>query len=123
MTSNFAAVRREIARDPAYDGRVQLLSVTVDPEYDTPAVLARYAREFAAEDGVVPDDWDFLTGAPEAVRTMASAYGLWYEPADGTIQHSLRTAVIAPDGRLVKVFRGNDWLPEDLARELAAAAR
>jgi protein SCO1/2 len=124
MTSNFAAVRRAlIARDPALAERVQFVSVSIDPVYDTPAVLARYGRDAAGADGTIPENWAFLTGSPDAVRTMAQAYGLWYEPADGTIQHALRTAVVAPDGRLVKMYRGNDWTVDELARDLADAAR
>jgi protein SCO1 len=123
MTSNFATVRREIARAPEAAARIQLLSITIDPEYDTPEVLARYAREFASdESGRVADNWAFLTGTPDRVREAAHAYGLVYETLSGTIDHSLRTAVIAPDGRLLSVYRGNDWRPSALAAELIRAA-
>jgi protein SCO1/2 len=123
MTSNFAAVRRELSRDPKAAARIQLLSITIDPEFDTPEVLARYAREFATDEtGRVPENWAFLTGPPDQVREAAHAYGLVFETVSGTIDHSLRTAVIAPDGRLVKVYRGNEWQPEALAAELVRTA-
>jgi protein SCO1/2 len=124
MTNNFGEVERALAGDEKLAASVALLSISIDPEYDTPAVMRRYARDFAAgPNGDVPKNWSFLTGDAARVRSAAEAYGLIYETEAGQIVHTLRTAVVAPDGTLLKVYRGNDWKAEDLARDLAEAAR
>ena len=64
------------------------------------------------------DDWDFATGDPAEVRRLAQFFGLVYGRENGQLIHSLRTAVVTPDGRLHKIYRGNDWKPEEVLREL-----
>lgn len=124
MTNNFAAVDDALARDASLASRAQLLSISIDPEYDSPAVLREYARQFAARDnGRVSENWAFLTGTGESVRKTAQSYGLAYEPDRDQIIHSLRTAIIGSDGTLIKVYRGNEWVPEEVVRDLAEAAK
>jgi protein SCO1 len=98
---------------------VRLLSVTLDPAYDTPPVLKAQAKVFKAD----PTIWSFLTGEPAALDTFAAQFGI-YRDADpddpSQITHSLRTAVIDADGRLVKNTGGNDWTPTELLAQLAA---
>ncbi len=120
MTDNFAHVAEALAKDPTIAAKTELLTISIDPDYDTPKVLRQYAaRSRGDSDGA---NWDFLTGDPKKVREMAEHYGLLYEIDSDQIVHTLRTAVIAPDGRLIGVHRGNDWKPEELLRELRAAA-
>ena len=68
MTSTFAQVRRELG---AAGDQVHFVSVTIDPEYDTPAVLARFAEKFGATAG-----WDFLTGSAQDVNRVSRAFGI-----------------------------------------------
>jgi len=100
---------------------VRLLSVTLDPAYDTPPVLKAHATLFHAD----PKIWSFLTGDPQALDTFAAQFGI-YREADDTdpsqIVHSLRTAVIGADGRLVKNTTGNDWTPTELLAQIAATS-
>jgi cytochrome oxidase Cu insertion factor (SCO1/SenC/PrrC family) len=68
QTARMAQLQREID-----DERLRLVSVTVDPSYDTPAVLSAYAARVGAR----PDRWLFLTGAPDAIWRFADdALGL-----------------------------------------------
>ena len=123
MSENFAAVNRELAKDPALGTKARLLSVTVDPEYDTPKVLRSYGAghtgEFASERF---ERWQFATGDPSEVRRVAEHFGLSYARDKDQIIHSLRTAVIAPDGRLFKLYRGNEWKPAELLADLRTLA-
>ena len=116
MERNFAAVQQAVKANPALTD-VQLLTVTMDPEFDTPAVLKPHALDLGADPGV----WTYATGAPAEVKRFAEQFGIHYE-LDQTnkwqIIHNLRTAVIAPDGRVVKTESGNFWKPADLVADL-----
>ena len=119
MDRNFVAVQKAIRSTPAL-ADVRLLTVTFDPEFDTPAVLKTHARRRQADPAV----WSFLTGEPAVVSTFAEQFGVYTEqsPQSSTeITHNLRTAVIGPDGRLVTVHSGNSWTPAELVADLEAA--
>jgi protein SCO1/2 len=118
MDRHFAAVQKMLAGDPAL-ADVRLVSVTLDPVFDTPTVL----RAHAARVGANPSVWSFLTGEPANVAAFSEQFGLYVEhgtsdPAD--ITHNLRTAVIDPEGRLAKVHTGNSWTPAELVADLTA---
>jgi protein SCO1/2 len=97
--------------------------VTVDPAHDTPQVLRSYG---AGHTGNFSDEkfgtWEFATGEPAEIRRMANYFGLAYEQDGDQIVHSLRTAVIKPDGTLHKVYRGNEWKPAEVIEDLRALA-
>jgi protein SCO1 len=123
MSSNFAAIDQELQKQPELYAKTHLLSISFDPGYDTPKVLRSYG---AAYTGKYSDEtfahWEFATGSADEVKGIAKFFGLRYyqDTSSGTEQviHSLRTAVIGPDGRIVKVHRGNDWKPEEIIKEL-----
>jgi protein SCO1/2 len=119
MDKHFASIQNTIASTPAL-ADVRLLTVTLDPEFDRPAILKAYARRRNAD----PSIWTFLTGDPVEVNRFATQFGLYVEhnpqnPID--ITHNLRTAVIDPDGRVVTVHNGNSWTPAELVADLTAA--
>jgi protein SCO1/2 len=118
MDRHFAAVQKTLASTPALSD-VRLVTITLDPAFDTPAVL----KPYAARRGADPKIWSFLTGTPEDVNTFGSQLGIYVEhnpqsPID--ITHNLRTVVLDPDGRLVKVHNGNSWTPSELVADLSA---
>lgn len=118
MDRHFAAVHKTIQQDDGLRD-VRLVSVTLDPAFDTPAVMKRHAARFKADPAV----WSFLTGDPEEVAAFSHALGIYTERDLGTganLTHNLRTAVIDADGRLVNVHSGNDWTPADLVADLTA---
>jgi len=94
-----------------------LLVVTVDPEHDTPAVLADYAKMAGAD----PKRWKFLTGSPSAVARVASSFGVMYYPDHGQMIHSQAVAVVDPKGRLSTIYFGQTWEPEHILRDLEKA--
>jgi protein SCO1 len=120
MDRHFAAVQREAADDPSLRGRLRLLSVSFDPEFDTPDVLAAHARKVGADPAV----WAFVTAPREQLEPFSTSLGVSVirgDSPDAEIVHNLRTAVIDPHGRLVTVLSGNDWQPSELLAALRKA--
>ena len=118
MDRHFASVQNTLKATPAL-ADVRLVTMTLDPEFDTPAVLKPYARKANAD----PAIWSFVTAEPKDAGRFASQFGLYVEktpdrPID--IIHNLRTAVIDADGRLAKAYTGNDWTPAELVADLKA---
>jgi protein SCO1/2 len=120
MDRHFTAIQKEIKSTPAL-ADVRLVTVTFDPEFDTPAVLKTHARRRQADPAV----WSFLTGEPSVVSSFAEQFAIYTEenPQSPTeITHNLRTAVIDSSGRLVAVHSGNSWTPAELVADIKAAA-
>lgn len=122
MSSNFATIDQELEKQPELYQKTHLLSISFDPDYDTPKVLRSYG---AAYTGKYSDEnfahWEFATGSADEVKGIAQYFGLRYYKSDSGEQqviHSLRTAVIGPDGKVVKVYRGNEWKPEEVLKEI-----
>jgi protein SCO1 len=117
---HFAAVQEQVRSSSDLQGRVHLVSVTLDPEYDTPAVLLRHAGRLKADPAV----WSLLTGSREQIETFASQFGVSVvrenaQPSE--LVHNLRTAVIDGNGRLVTVLSGGEWEPSALIAEIRNA--
>lgn len=85
------------------------MSITIDPQFDTPAVLTEYARRWQA-DGTT---WRFLTGTPQQIQRVAGLFGLVYFPDEGSITHTVATAVIGRDGTLLAKIDGQ-YRPDQL---------
>lgn len=123
MDRHFQSVQREIAQDDSLRGRVHLVSVSVDPSYDTPAVLAAHAARVSAD----PAHWTFLTAPADArdqLDGFASRFGVSImreANSDAEITHNLRTAVIDSRGHLVAILSGNEWTPSDLLAHVRKA--
>ena len=123
MSSNFAAVDLELQKQPDVYSKTHLLTVSFDPEYDTPKVMRSYG---ASHTGRYSDEkfehWEFTTGTADEVNRIAEYFGLRYFKDSSTgeeqVMHSLRTAVIDSNGKLVKLYRGNEWKPSELADDL-----
>lgn len=121
MDRRFADLQRAIAADVRLRDRVHLVSVSVDPAHDTPAVIRAHAHARGAD----PRTWSYLTGAPGAIDRVASRFGVSAMPDNDsaqTITHNLRTAVIDPRGRLRTIHSGNDWTVDGLLAELREAS-
>lgn len=116
---NFAAVQRAIAADTRLAGQVRLISISIDPTRDTPAVLAAHAAKLEADPAV----WTFLTGDPATVDRVAGRYGVGITRADGSgeIAHNLRTTLVGRDGRVRKIYSGNAWTADEVLDDLRAA--
>ena len=122
MDQNFAMLQRAIGEDAQLQGKVRLVSISFDPDHDTPAVLAAHAAKRKAD----PAIWTFLTGDRATVDRVAARFGVGIvrsaEPG-GMIDHTLRTVHIGPDGRIVKTYSGNEWTPGAVLTDLRAVVR
>jgi protein SCO1 len=117
MSNTFAAVQKRFASDL---GRgLVLLTVTFDPERDTPEVLATYAAQWQAN----PAGWHFLTGSAVDVRRVCALFGQEAFADEGLMSHSLHTAVIDRTGTLVANIEGNRFTSEQLGDLVAATLR
>lgn len=117
---HFKNAQRAIEDAPDLRGRARLVSVSIDPEYDTPPVLAARARTLQAS----PEVWTFLTGERQALEEFASRFGVALMRGDAPAQeivHNLRTAIIDSNGRLSDILRGNEWTVPQLTAELRTA--
>lgn len=127
MSNNFAAIEKQLQSDASAYDQTHLLTISFDPDYDTPKVMRSYG---AGHTGRYSDEtfqhWEFLTGSKDEVKGIAQFFGLRYfldtESGEDQVIHSLRTAVIGPDGKLFKLYRGNDWKPEEIAADLKTLA-
>ena len=104
----FSTMQRRFARQ--YGRDLVLLTLTFDPERDTPEVLATYAARFNAD----PKMWRFLTGKTADVRRVCAFFGVESYLDEGLVNHSLHTAIIDRRGRLVANIEGNQYTPEQL---------
>jgi protein SCO1/2 len=120
MDRQFAAVQQALASDPALRGQVRLLSVSFDPDHDSPEVL----RKHAALRGADPAVWSYVTAPRDEVDRFAAHFGMSIVrgTTPGDITHTLRTAVIDREGRLAALHTGNEWRPVDLLRDIRHAA-
>lgn len=114
MTDNFSQIEKTLKAAPEMYAKTHLLSITVDPEFDTPKVLRAYAANHSADF----EHWEFLTGAKDDVKRVATYFGMQYWRDGDQIVHSLRTAIIGADGKIVKLYRQNEWKPEEIIAEL-----
>jgi protein SCO1 len=119
MTSNFEEIVKKIRQDPALYDKTHLLSISVDPDYDTPERLRQHGAAHTGESGAQTfSHWEFASGSPEEVKKIAEYFGLEYFKDSDQIVHSLVTAVISPGGRVAKIYRGNEWKPEEIIGDL-----
>jgi protein SCO1/2 len=124
MSTNFSDLANQVTANAALKDKIRLLSISFDPANDTPEKLRSYGIGYLGNDPKAKFDvWQLAVGKDAEVRKIAEFFGLRYEvdKNDKTqINHSLRTAVIAPDGKVTKIFPGNEWTPPILLKELEA---
>jgi len=122
MSSKFAEIYKQLGSNPALV-KTQLLSVSFDPEHDTPKVLRDYGFSVAqTHDSVLFNRWQFAAPKPADLPKIADFFALTVKPEGGMITHNLSTAVIGPDGKIVKWYHGSDWQVSDLIKDAGEAA-
>ena len=123
LSSNFAEVDKALQKDPGLYARTHLLSVSFDSEHDTPAVLrsygAAYTERYSDEKF---EHWEFASGSAEDVKAITKFFGLQYAKSSDQFAHSMVTAIVSPDGKIVKIYRYSDWKPGELLNELRRTA-
>ena len=120
MSNNFRAVRDALQNNPNAPTNWHLLTVSFDPEFDTPERLKAYSASYNAD----PANWSFVTGTLVDITALSEQVGLqfWREPG-GNISHNLRTVVVDAQGRVQKIYPENKWTTEELTEEIIKAAQ
>ena len=112
MTRSMADVAKKLELHP----EIEFVSVSVDPETDTPEVLARYGEKFGAD----PKRWHFLTGSTEAIQELA-VKGFKIGSVDDPVIHSTKFCLVDKQGQIRGYYTGTDEV--ELEQLIAAATR
>jgi protein SCO1/2 len=118
MSKNFSEVYKVLSAKSEAPTNWHLLTISFDPHHDTPAALKRYAERYEYN----PKKWSFLTGAMIEIDAITDQFNLAISVQNDQWDHKLRTAVIDTQGRVQKIFIGNQWKPEELVEEILRAA-
>jgi protein SCO1/2 len=119
MSNNFAQIDRALSQDAGLYAKTHLLSISIDPSYDTPQVLRSYgAAHTERYQNETFAHWEFAGGTTEQVKKIAEYFGLTYFPEKDQIIHALRTVIVKPDGKIAKIYTGNDWKTEEVLDEM-----
>ena len=117
MDRKFADLARSLEPFPDRAARVRMLSVSFDPDHDTPEILSKHAQI----QGAAPPLWSFAVASHDELARVAPALGLLYGPGKNEIVHNLCTAVIDPEGKLARLEVGtqrNKWTSADLLKTI-----
>lgn len=119
MSNNFQKAQDALLANSNAPTNWHLLTISFDPDFDTPEQLKAYAARQHAD----PERWDFLTGTLVDITALSEQLGLqfWRDPGGG-INHNLRTVVVDSRGRVQKIFIENKWTVEELTEEILKAA-
>ena len=113
LTPMMSFVQDQLGND--FGEKIRFVSITVDPERDTPEVLKDYAQAFDAN----LSGWAFLTGAPDAIRDLTRRYGVFAsKTASGSIDHTFLTSIIDQRGILRVQYLGVRFDPDEFRRDL-----
>ena len=124
---NFAVLEKMMAANPGLYAKSHLLSVSFDPEHDTPERLRAYGITYMGSDAKNAfAHWEFAVPEKPALTEMAKFFDLGMtETADTMITHTLSTTLIGPDGKVIRFYPGSEWTPEQVladVKQLAAKA-
>ena len=108
IANDFSVLKKRFGAQLGRD--LVLLTVTFDPAHDSPEVLAQYASQWAAD----PATWHFLTGTVSDVQRVCHLFGVDSFPDEGVMNHSLHTAIVDRQGKLVANIEGNGFTADQL---------
>ena len=113
LTAHMASVQEKLGS--AFGPQIAFVSITVDPERDTPDVLKEYAQNFGAD----LKGWSFLTGDPATVHDVGRKYGVVArKTANGDVDHTLLTSLVDPNGMLRVQYLGAGFDLEEFRSDL-----
>jgi protein SCO1 len=121
VSSHFAAIHRELEKQPEMYRKTHLLSISFDPNYDKPPVLRKYGLAYMdGPSGFA--QWDFAAPAPADLHKLAQAFGLYYVQNGNQIAHSMDTVLISPNRTIVNSWTDNLWQVKDVLAALVKEA-
>ena len=119
MSNNFEELQAAIKSGTGTLASTRLLSITLDPGYDTPKILSDYAA-FHHTDSKI---WTFATGDEKEIDSLTRAFSVYRKNEGGTISHGLATALINRDGKIERIWRGNAWTPAEITEAIHAETK
>jgi protein SCO1 len=123
MSRNFATIQHQLAADPDLYNKIHLLSVSFDPEHDTPKVLRSYGTAYTGEHGPEAfSHWDFAAPSSSDLDQVDQFFDVGVSAgSNNTLTHSLSTAIIAPSGKIFRWYPSNDWDPSTVVNDIKQA--
>lgn len=124
VTHNFAVIEKQLEAQPAVLAKTALLSVSFDPDHDTPARLRAYGADYIGSDrpGAFAH-WNFAVPNKKDLGTIARYFDVGITTgADGSMTHTLSTTLIGRDGKVLQFYPGNDWTPNQVLADVKHAA-
>jgi protein SCO1/2 len=113
LTDKMVGMQKRLGRD--FGPKVRFVSITVDPERDTPQILGQYARNH----GVDQAGWAFLTGTPAEIRDVERRYGIYAKKTErGDVDHTFLTSIVDQRGILRVQYLGIRFNPEEFLRDV-----
>ena len=119
MNNNFEQTRKILSTDTNAPTNWQFLSISFDPEFDTPDVLLNYADVYRGDN---TNRWLFAAASTNVLADVALRLDLMVMRQGDNVSHNLRTVVLDPQGRIYKQFDSNQWTPQQLADAIMQAA-
>ncbi|MEI9864813.1 MAG: SCO family protein [Limisphaerales bacterium] len=120
MNKEFAEARELLSTNSSASTNWQFLSISFDPENDTPDTLTRYAKYYREDNS---DRWLFAAAPTNTLAELAPKLDLMVSRDGESFSHNLRTVVLDPQGRIARQFDGNQWTPQQLTDAMLEAAR
>ena len=118
LTAKMALMQKKLGAD--FGKRVRFVSITVEPEVDTPAVLKAYAGKFDAD----PAGWSFLTGKSNEIQDVVRKYGAFAKRVKpGDVDHLFLTSLVDRKGVLRVQYLGYRFDADEMLRDLRALLR
>jgi protein SCO1/2 len=93
---------------------LELVSITLDPAFDTPAVL----KEYAAVRGIDTSNFSFLTGPENAIKDLLQQFGVIAEFEGDLLKHTLTTLLVDENGRIIHRADGSSWEPAEFVAKM-----
>lgn len=118
LTAKMAGMQKRLG--PDFGSKVRFVSITVDPERDTPQVLAQYARNHGAN----PAGWAFLTGTRAEILEVGRQYGIYAKKTErDDVDHTFLTSIVDQRGTLRVQYLGIRFDPEEFLRDVRSLLR
>jgi protein SCO1/2 len=107
---------QKLAREAAVAG-IEFVSITLDPAFDTPAVL----QEYATVRGIDTANFSFLTGPESAIRDLLTQFGIIAEFEGDLLKHTLATVLVDERGKIIHRADGSVWEAREFVAKMKAS--
>ena len=120
MSHNFADIDKALSANPALYNQIHLLSISFDPDYDTPNVLRSYGGAYTGRyTNEKFTHWDFAAPSVKDLPALTQFFNVGVTPGDSkTLTHSLSTVLIGKDGKIIDWYPTNEWKPSDVLAQI-----